>query len=168
MDQKMDQWKKASDLPAISAENFCTQLNACHVVNSPVRITGDGSDAVGMSTGVYDEMISIMNDIADPDIKYYICEFEADEILWDQLREIATEKEMNLNELFIWMIEQGLDRNEVILESDIDEEWPETMALTMIRSYPVRKGETEIQARRKTIEKESEEKKRNQEEGGTI
>ena len=109
-----------------------------------------------------------MNDIADLDIKYYICEFEADEVLWDQLREIATEKEMNLNELFIWMIEQGLDRNEVILESDIDEEWPETMALTMIRSYPVRKGETEIQARRKTIEKESEEKKRNQEEGGTI
>ena len=159
----MIQWKKASELSALSVENFCAQLNEGRIYDSPVKITGDGSDAVAMSTDVYDQMISI---VPDSDIKYYICEFEADEVLWDQLREIATEKEMNLNELFIWMIEQGLDRDEVILDSDIDEEWPETIALTMIRSYPVRKGETEIQARRKAIEKESEEKK--QKEGGTI
>ena len=161
----MIQWKKASELSALSVENFCAQLNVRRIYDSPIRIVSEGADAVAMFTDDYDQAVSIM---PDPDIKYYIFEFEADEKVWGLLRETAIQKEMNLNELFIWMIEQGLDKDEVILESDIDEEWPETMALTMIRSYPVRKGETEIQARRKTIEKESEEKKRNQEEGGTI
>ena len=100
----------------------------------------------------------------DPDIKYFIYEFEAEEQVWERLNEIAAEREMTLNELFIWALENSLiHRPEEYKITDAQEEEkepPELLHLTLIRQYPVYKWETELQAKRRKIEEEREQEKK--------
>ena len=96
-------------------------------------------------------------ELGDPDIKYYIYEFEAEERVWETLNRVAAEREMTLNELFISAFEAGMGEKAVVLGKAADEKPFEPMELTLVRFYPVRKGETELQAKRRKIEEEKKE-----------
>ena len=145
----------------ISADDFREGLDSGDLFEKygePVRVKGEKTEAVAMSPESYGQTAEriryLEEELGDPDIKYYIYEFEAEERVWETLNRVAAEREMTLNELFISAFEAGMGEKAVVLGKAADEKPFEPMELTLVRFYPVRKGETELQAKRRAIAEE--------------
>ena len=129
--------------------------------SDPVRI-GEGSsdDLVLISADLYDELIKnkAKNTDSDADIRYYICELKMPEETRAQLEQKAKQLEMTLDELFNATLKNFIDYVESCKEKNIPPEkmFPEEdidpeEKIEFIRCYPVRRGETKAQAKKRAI-----------------
>ena len=155
----------AADAIAMAPEEYDRTKAMVHDLTARCQEMNGRIDELTMAAGkLAEDMKKMEEEQGDPDIKYYIYEFEAEEQVWERLNEIAAEREMTLNELFIWTLENSLiHRPEEYKITDAQEEEkepPELLHLTLIRQYPVYKWETELQAKRRKIEEEREQEKK--------
>lgn len=135
--------------------------------SDPVRIgKGSSDDLVLMSVDLYDKLIKnkARNTDSDADIRYYICELKMPEEARAQLEQKAKQLEMTLDELFNATLKNFIDYVESCKEKNIPPEkmFPEEdidseEKIEFIRCYPVRRGETEAQAKKRALEMEQRE-----------
>ena len=93
---------KAADAIAMAPDEYDRTKAMVHDLTASCQEMNGQIDELTATAGKLAEDIKKMEEeLGDPDIKYFIYEFEAEEQVWKRLNEIAADREMTLNELFI-------------------------------------------------------------------
>lgn len=153
-------------MPEISEEEFVANIERddfCRRYGNPVRIREKNGDSlVCMAIEYYERMMQRLEAFCeyaasheDDNIRYWIYEFEMPQEKKDKLEEIARENEMTVDEFFQAAVLSAIEHPKeaaatIRREQDSDEDCD----IRLVRKYPVYKGETEAQARKRAIAEE--------------
>ena len=106
-----------------------------------------------------DKYIQELNAEEDKRIKYWIYEFDMSEEKKMEIDAVCTACELTLDEFMEAAVENAIQRAKIDpdnLRKDIEESEKDS-EIKLVRYYPVYKGETEAQARKRTLLEEAEE-----------
>ena len=111
------------------------------------------------ASNALDKYIQELNAEEDKRIKYWIYEFDMSEEKKMEIDAVCTACELTLDEFMEAAVENAIQRAKIDpdnLRKDIEESEKDS-EIRLIRYYPVYKGETEAQARKRTLLEEAEE-----------
>lgn len=153
-------------MPELSAEEFAANADRDDFFRrygNPVWIREKGGNGlVCMAREYYERMLEGLGDsCGDGDIRYWNYEFVMPQETKDDLEKIAADNEMTTDEFFeaviLSAIQHPAETAEIVQreQNQYSDEEPE---ICLVRQYPVHKGETRAQARKRAIAKEEAER----------
>lgn len=155
-------------MPELSAEEFAENVGGNDFFRrygNPVWIrekSGDG--LVCMAREYYERMLEGPGDSCrDGDIRYWNYEFEMPQEAKDNLEKIAADNEMTTDEFFEAVILSAIQHpaeTAEIVQREQNQYSDEELEICLVRQYPVHKGETRAQARKRAIAKEEAEERK--------